>query len=72
MKWRLLSLFDQEKTINIPLSLVDPFEYLGDSRARQYTDRLYEVLMAAICAVIIGAEIHYHDWVKRNGNPPCK
>ncbi|WP_258000825.1 transposase family protein, partial [Janthinobacterium sp. ROICE36] len=41
---------------NEPISLVAAFDDLNDPRARQCPYRLDELLLAAICAVISGAE----------------
>ena len=39
-----------------PISLVDGFNELSDPRARECVYQLDELLLAAICAVISGAE----------------
>ncbi|MDP3843672.1 MAG: transposase family protein, partial [Oxalobacteraceae bacterium] len=41
---------------NAPISLLEAFEELRDPRARECAYQLEELLLAAICAVISGAE----------------
>ena len=41
---------------NAPVSLLEAFEELRDPRARECAYQLEELLLAAICAVISGAE----------------